>query len=206
MDASMVSAGCARCQACSAISSLQTLLQIPTSNATSWNATYVSRDVDEPVDARGDRSSDVVCVEARTDDQRAMHYQIRHAVFVDEQAIFTGSDIDERDARDDVVRVLALDRGRPVGAVRLYPVDEDSGLWQGDRLAVLADCRSVGAGAPLVRFAVAYARAHHGRRTIAHIQLANVRFFERLGWSADRGVEEYLGQMHQPMSIALSDF
>jgi len=169
------------------------------------NATYVSRDVDEPVDARRDRSRDVVCVEARSDEQRAMHYQIRHAVFVDEQAIFTGSDIDERDARDDVVRVLALDQGRPVGAVRLYLVDEHSGLWKGDRLAVLADCRSVGAGAPLVRFAVAYARARGGRRMIAHIQAANVRFFERLGWSAYRGVEEYLGLTHQPMSIALGD-
>jgi radical SAM protein (TIGR04043 family) len=33
MDASMVSAGCARCQACSAMSSLQTVLQIPTRQA-----------------------------------------------------------------------------------------------------------------------------------------------------------------------------
>jgi len=30
MDASMVSAGCARCQACSAMGSLQKLVQIPT--------------------------------------------------------------------------------------------------------------------------------------------------------------------------------
>jgi radical SAM protein (TIGR04043 family) len=33
MDASMVSAGCARCQACSAMSSLQKVMQIPTSHA-----------------------------------------------------------------------------------------------------------------------------------------------------------------------------
>jgi hypothetical protein len=33
MDASMVSAGCARCQACSAMSSLQKVMQLPTVHA-----------------------------------------------------------------------------------------------------------------------------------------------------------------------------
>ena len=47
-------------------------------------------------------------------------------------------------------------RGRAVGTVRLYPLDE-TGLWQGDRLAVLPGRRSAGAGGPLVRFAVATA-------------------------------------------------
>jgi GNAT superfamily N-acetyltransferase len=88
--------------------------------------------------------------------------------------------------------------------VRLYPVDEPSGLWKGDRLAVLADRRAGGAGAPLVRFAVAYAGAHGGRRMIAHIQMRNVPFFERLGWAAYCDAENYLGLTHQPMDIALT--
>ena len=159
----------------------------------------------EPVSAGQERSTDVVCVEARSDEQRAMHHRIRHAVFVEEQAIFADSDLDEHDARDDVVRVLALADGQAVGAVRLYPLEEQSGLWKGDRLAVLAACRTCGAGAPLVRFAVAYARVHGGQRMIAHIQVANVRFFERLGWSAYRDAENYLGLTHQPMDIALTD-
>jgi putative N-acetyltransferase (TIGR04045 family) len=167
------------------------------------NGAHALRVVAEPVDARHDLSSEVVCVEARSDDLRVMHHHIRHAVFVEEQRIFPESDIDEHDARDDVVRVLALKGGQPVGAVRLYPVDEHGGLWKGDRLAVLADCRASGAGAPLVRFAVAHAGAHGGRRMIAHVQVANVRFFERLGWSAYRDAEEYLGLTHQPMDIAL---
>jgi putative N-acetyltransferase (TIGR04045 family) len=167
--------------------------------------TQALRVVAEPVDARFDPSSDVVCVEARSDEQRVMHHRIRHAVFVDEQRIFSESDVDEHDARDDVVRVLALKGGRPVGAVRLYPVDQDSGLWKGDRLAVLADWRAGGAGAPLVRFAVARAGACGGRRMIAHIQVANVRFFERLGWSVCAEAEEYLGVTHRPMCISLID-
>jgi putative N-acetyltransferase (TIGR04045 family) len=163
------------------------------------------RVVAEPGDMRRDRSSEVVCVEARSDEQRVMHYRIRYAVFVEEQGIFPESDIDEHDVRDDVVRVLALKGGRPVGAVRLYPVDQHSGLWRGDRLAVLADCRASGAGAPLVRFAVGHAGAHGGRRMIAHIQVANIRFFERLGWSVYAEAEDYLGLTHRPMHITLID-
>lgn len=168
------------------------------------NPSHAVRTAGEPVDAHRDQVGEVICVEARSEEQRVTHHLIRHAVFVEEQAIFPETDIDEHDMREDVVRVLALEGGRPVGAVRLYPVDEHSGLWKGDRLAVLADCRTSGAGAPLVRFAVAHARAHGGRRMIAHIQVANVRFFERLGWSAYRDVEEYLGLAHQPMDIALT--
>jgi putative N-acetyltransferase (TIGR04045 family) len=156
-------------------------------------------------DLAADVASDVICVEARTARQQAMHHRIRHAVFVEEQAIFAECDVDEHDARDDVVRVLALRGAEPVGAVRLYPLDPAGHLWKGDRLAVLADHRTGGVGAPLVRFAVAHAGAQGGRRMIAHIQTANVRFFERLGWSAYCDAEEYLGLTHQPMHIALTD-
>jgi putative N-acetyltransferase (TIGR04045 family) len=168
------------------------------------NVAHLWRVAGEPVDVPHGLSSEVVCVEARSDEQRMAHYRIRHAVFVEEQAIFPESDIDEQDARDDVVRVLGLKDAQPVGAVRLYPVDAHSGLWKGDRLAVLAECRACGAGAPLVRFAVAHARSHGGRRMIAHVQVANVPFFERLGWSAYRDAEEYLGLTHQPMDIPLT--
>jgi putative N-acetyltransferase (TIGR04045 family) len=156
------------------------------------------------VDEHG-ATAQIVCLEALDDRERAAHHRIRRAVFVDEQRIFTESDIDEHDTRDDVVRVLALQGGQPIGAVRLYRVDEQTGLWKGDRLAVLSDRRTCGAGAPLVRFAVAYAGAHAGRRMIAHVQTANVRFFERLGWSSYRAAEDYLGRVHQPMHIVLGD-
>lgn len=169
------------------------------------NLTHAVRAAAAPAGARGGQSHQISCVEARTDDQLRMHHRIRHTVFVEEQAIFAESDIDAHDAGDGVVRVIALRGDQPVGAVRLYPLDENSGLWKGDRLAVLADCRTCGAGAPLVRYAVAYARAHGGRRMIAHVQVANVRFFEHLGWSTYRDVETYLGLTHQPMHIALID-
>lgn len=157
------------------------------------------------VEPRSRASLDVVCFEALDIEERAAHHRIRHAVFVDEQAIFDGSDLDDHDAQDNVVRVLAMRGDEPVGAVRLYPVDQSRQLWKGDRLAVLPAYRAHGVGAPLVRFAVAYAGKHAGRRMIAQIQVANVQFFERLGWSACGGAEPYLGQTHQPMEISLTN-
>jgi len=37
----------------------------------------------------------------------------------------------------------------------------------------------------------------------AHIQVANVRFFRRLGWSAVGDPADYLGRPHQDMAIDL---
>jgi putative N-acetyltransferase (TIGR04045 family) len=158
------------------------------------------------IDVRRDvPPQNVACFEALAAEQLAMHFAIRHAVFVDEQAIFAESDVDEHDAQDGVVHVLAMRGDLPVGAVRLYPVDEVRGVWKGDRLAVLRPCRAYGAGAPLVRFAVAQATARGGSKMIARVQMPNLRFFERLGWSKDGDSEEYLGRSHQTMSIELSD-
>ncbi len=132
----------------------------------------------------------------------AAHHRIRHAVFVVEQEIFAGSDLDAHDGGDGL-RVIARYDGVPAGTVRLYPLGED-GLWQGDRLAVLPEFRAHNIGAPLVRFAVETAGALGGAVMVAHIQAPNVRFFERLGWTRDGDGEIYCGRPHQPMRIALT--
>lgn len=138
---------------------------------------------------------------ARSPEDVAAHHAVRQAVFVGEQGIFVDHD---RDAWDEgAVKVVASIAGRVVGAVRLYPLDE-AGLWKGDRLAVLADARTVGVGAPLVRFAVATAGEAGGTRMIALIQKPNVAFFRRLGWSRQGEPGEYRGATHQPMAIALA--
>ena len=139
---------------------------------------------------------------AITGEDVAVHHLIRHAVFVVEQEIFAGSDVDEHDGVDGL-RVLARFDGVPAGTVRLYPLG-DGGLWQGDRLAVLPEYRAHNIGGPLVRFAVATAGALGGAVMVAHIQPPNVRFFERLGWTRDGDVEIYCGRPHQPMRIALT--
>lgn len=145
---------------------------------------------------------EITCRAVTGPDELACHHRIRHAVFVGEQGVFAESDVDAIDARADVLHVLAFAGEQAVGTVRLYPLDDD-GLWQGDRLAVLSDRRSAGAGGPLVRFAVATAGRLGGRRMLAHVQVPNRRFFEHLGWTVI-GTETYAGLPHVAMTIELT--
>jgi putative N-acetyltransferase (TIGR04045 family) len=142
------------------------------------------------------------CSLARSPEEIAWHYAIRRAVFVDEQAIFSGDDRDERDDDKATLHAIGSVGTRPGGAVRLYPLD-GAGLWKGDRLAVLPAFRRSFLGAALVRFAVDTAGQLGGRRMVAMIQLPNVHFFGSLGWSATGDVCDYHGVDHQPMEIAL---
>ncbi len=144
-----------------------------------------------------------MCRRARSASERAEHLAIRHLIFVEEQAVFTDSDLDARDRDSATIALLGFSDGTVVGTVRLFPLDRDAGHWQGDRLAVLPPYRTLGVGAPLVRCAVATAAAHGGRTMTAHIQPANVTFFQRLGWSAVGAPEIYAGLPHQAMSIRL---
>jgi putative N-acetyltransferase (TIGR04045 family) len=140
---------------------------------------------------------------AAVEEELAAHFAVRHAVFVQAQGLFAGTDRDERDSLADTLHVIACVEGVVVGTVRLYPFD-DPGLWKGDRLAVLPSARVHRLGGVLVRFAVRTAGEQGGARMVAQIQPANVRFFEHLGWTCDGEAAPYCGVIHQPMAIALS--
>lgn len=145
---------------------------------------------------------EILCRPAAGPSETALHHRIRHAVFVDEQGIFAGSDRDAHDDSAATVKVLAFAGGAAGGAVRLYPLEP--GIWQGDRLAVLPSFRAWNLGGPLVRSAVETAAALGGSKMVAHVQAANVRFFERLGWCRRGEPELYVGLPHQLMSIDLT--
>jgi putative N-acetyltransferase (TIGR04045 family) len=130
-----------------------------------------------------------------------VHHRIRREVFVTEQAVFPGDDLDALDGEPATLKALGFCDGIAAGTVRLYPTSADGTEWQGDRLAVLAPYRQRHLGGPLVDFAVATAAGRGGHRMTAHIQLPNVRFFEGLGWTAAGPVETYVGLPHQPMAI-----
>ena len=144
----------------------------------------------------------ILCRPATGPDETALHHRIRHEVFVVEQSVFAGSDRDAHDDSASTIKVLAWAGDRPGGAVRLYPLEP--GLWQGDRLAVLPPFRAWNLGGPLVRFAVDTAASLGGAEMVAHVQTANVRFFERLGWCRRGEPELYVGLPHQLMSIDLT--
>jgi putative N-acetyltransferase (TIGR04045 family) len=132
----------------------------------------------------------------------AKHYAIRQRVFVLEQRILEFTDLDVHDSDPATIHVLAAQGSCAAGAVRLYPLDGE--LWQGDRLAVLPGHRSSMVGADLVRFAVATAGSLGGAQMLAQIQVPNVRFFERLGWTRAGAPARYCGVVHQPMVYDLT--
>lgn len=146
----------------------------------------------------------VLCRLAVSDAELEAHYRLRLAVFVEEQSLFAESDVDGHDAQPRTLHALGFIGGAPCGAVRLYPLGPGAIEWKGDRLAVLADYRAHHLGAELVRFAVTTARLLGGRRMIAHVQLPNVPFFERLGWQVQAPPAPFHGVVHQLMSIALT--
>lgn len=147
----------------------------------------------------------VVCRSTATPGDLEQHFAIRYRVFVEEQGIFTQSDRDETDALEDTIHVVGYANEIPAGVVRLFPLDPAEGLWQGDRLAVLDGHRTQGLGAPLVRYAVALAGCLGGTSMVAHVQVANVKFFTHLGWSPQGDVELYIGRPHQQMLIDLPE-
>ena len=148
----------------------------------------------------------ILCRPAAGADEAAVHHRIRHEVFVLEQEVFAASDVDAHDAPRSTIKVVAWAASadgewEPGGVVRLYLLEP--GIWQGDRLAVLAPFRAWNLGGPLVRFAVDTAATLGGLEMVAHVQAANVRFFERLGWRPRGEPELYVGLPHQLMAIDL---
>lgn len=115
------------------------------------------------------------------------YLRLRREVFVTEQGLFPGSDLDDID--DDPRRIVLLarsDDGEVLGGVRLHPAQPDGrdvGWWRGSRLAVKQDARQLlGVGAALVRAACAAAEQAGALRFDATVQSRNEALFRRLGW------------------------
>jgi putative N-acetyltransferase (TIGR04045 family) len=147
---------------------------------------------------------EIICKIAETSDERAGHFAVRRAIFVEEQGMFTGTDVDEDDEYAIPIVAIVGETGAVIGAVRVYPAG--GGIWYGGRLAVLPAYRRRAAsiGANLCRLAEATVIAHGCHEFLAYIQIQNVRFFERLGWRAVGHPVLHYGQPHQTMAASLA--
>jgi putative N-acetyltransferase (TIGR04045 family) len=120
----------------------------------------------------------------------AAYRRLRRDTFVHEQGLFTGHDLDDRDADPRTVVLVAKDHaGAVVGGVRLGPVADgpDIGWWAGGRLVVAPDARGPhGIGGALVRAACARAETEGALRFDATVQARNEVLFTRLGWHSVR--------------------
>lgn len=136
--------------------------------------------------------------------ERAGATRLRRQVFCEEQALFTESDRDEKDASAHhivAVSLLGIAADEVVGTVRIH--EAEPGVWWGSRLAVTPRYRKVGTlGSALIRLAVASANAFGCRRFLANVQSQNALLFRRLHWRPISQFELY-GVSHQQMEADL---
>ncbi|QFZ24551.1 AIR synthase [Saccharothrix syringae] len=126
-------------------------------------------------------------------DDVVAYRELRRRVFVDEQGLFPGTDLDAHDEDPRTVVLVARDGdGRVLGGVRLHPAridGPDVGWWRGGRLVVDPASRgTAGIGPALVRAACARAEAAGALRFDATVQARNEVLFTRLGWTRVRDV------------------
>ena len=142
----------------------------------------------------------IVIRQAITEDEIREVFSIRKEVFVTEQGMFQGSDVDENDSNS--IYLIAQSNGTIVGTVRAFPVDGNS--WIGGRLAVRKNFRGSRAGFFLVQEAVKLVKSKKGRRFSANIQEKNINFFKKLGWIPVGNVFDHMGYPHQIMEVDLN--
>jgi putative N-acetyltransferase (TIGR04045 family) len=119
-------------------------------------------------------------------DEVAEYRAIRREVFVDEQGIFDGHDLDRIDDDPRTVVLVARTPAGIVGGVRLAPADDgpDLGWWTGSRLVVRrAARRGALLGTALVRAACAAAESRGVLRFEATVQAPNELMFRHIGWT-----------------------
>ena len=143
----------------------------------------------------------------------AEYWQLRSAIFCQEQQLYEDSDRDEKDAI--AYPIAALSHGARlasgvnggvgsgvVGVVRI--LEESPRVWYGGRLGVHPECRrhnQIGKG--LIWKAVTTAHGWGCDRFLATVQIQNVRFFERLHWQSLKELE-IRGVSHHLMEADLS--
>ena len=121
---------------------------------------------------------------------------LRFAVFVGEQNVPSGIELDDKDAV--CVHALAYDdAGRAIGTGRLLP-DGHIG-----RMAVIKEWRRQGIGAKLLEALIAEAGKRGHADVALSAQLQAAEFYRSHGFVAEGKVYEEAGILHQKMRKAL---
>ena len=125
---------------------------------------------------------------ARSPEEIDAYFELRQAIFCQEQGLFARSDRDESDPISyPIIAVATSDVEQIVGVVRIY--EPELGLWYGGRLGVHPDYRRVGRiGKGLIKKAVTTANTWGCRQFLATVQQQNVPFFRRLHWHSRQEV------------------
>ena len=133
------------------------------------------------------------------------YWELRSAIFCEEQHLFEATDRDEIDAEAYPITAIhhgSSHCGQVVGVVRI--VEQQPRIWYGGRLGVQREFRrhnQIGQG--LIWKAVTTAHGWGCDRFLATVQIQNVRFFQRLHWSSIDELE-IKGIRHHLMEADLS--
>jgi len=142
-------------------------------------------------------SVDVRVADGEADREAAL--SVRREVFIDEQGVPEGIEMDGRD--DEAVHFVATDDGDPVGAARLREVEP--GVGKVERVAVVADRRGEGLGRDLMRRLESTAANRGIDALVMHAQTHVEAFYERLGYETTSDVFEEAGIDHVEMEKEL---
>jgi predicted GNAT family N-acyltransferase len=121
---------------------------------------------------------------------------LRFAIFVGEQNVPSGIELDDMDAN--CVHAVAFDvDGKPIGTGRLLP-DGTIG-----RMAVVKEWRRRGIGAEILQALSDEARKRGHAAVVVSAQLQAAEFYREQGFAAEGKVYEDAGILHQKMSKKL---
>jgi predicted GNAT family N-acyltransferase len=121
---------------------------------------------------------------------------IRFAIFVGEQNVPPGIELDDKDA--ECMHAVAFDdAGKAIGTGRLLP-DGHIG-----RMAVVKEWRRRGVGALLLNALIDEARRRGHKEVLLSAQLQAAEFYREHGFVAEGKVYQEAGLLHQAMRRAL---
>jgi predicted GNAT family N-acyltransferase len=135
----------------------------------------------------------------QTTDLKACH-AIRRAVFIVEQNVPEAEELDDQDGA--AIHLLARDAaGHAIGTARILT---DGTTGRIGRVAVLKSARGTGAGAALIRAALAQLRTMPGiTRAKLGAQTHAIGFYEKLGFTAYGPEYDDAGIRHRDMALDL---
>ena len=128
----------------------------------------------------------------RWEQARPIAGPLRFSIFVGEQNVPPGIELDEQDA--DCIHAIAYDEaGRAIGTGRLLP-DGHIG-----RMAVVKEWRRRGIGAAILEALTEEARKRGHTEVVLSAQLQALEFYRSHGFAAEGKVYEEAGILHQLM-------
>ncbi len=127
---------------------------------------------------------------------KARAFAIRMRVFVREQNVPSGIELDHDDHR--AIHFLAIANGRAIGTARLVMLGKSAKIG---RMAVLKSYRQEGIGSALLKRAIAAAKRRHARKIYLHAQVPVIGFYEKLGFRCVGPVFDEAGIAHRKMIL-----